>query len=240
MPKQSKDLTKFPSFIQYLSNTGALKFIGDPCKKNSAHHGLRFTKSRVCVECSFFDQHQVEPAVALSWVDETLRDNLDKVRFEDLVGPQTITDGRRDRSERNKAMRDGKEFFYGSSCYKCGCNLKFTLTAECVACTKLETSAMRGITPLIVASEQERKSLVEGAFVPVLTNRTDRIVRFNAASLGLATYRGVECDKCGSTERYTKRGQCVGCVTARNRKRKPAPARTGAGEEGGEFDFLFA
>ena len=240
MRKQSKDLTKYPAFIQYLTSNGALKYIGDPCKKNSAHHGLRFTKSRACVECSFFDQHQVEASVALSWVDASLKDNLAKVSFDDLVGPQTVTDGRRDRSERSKAMREGKEFFHGSSCHKCGCNLRFSLTGECVACTKIESAVLRSINSLIVASEEDRITFTRGDFIPVLTKRMDRAVRLNAASLRLSTYTGLECSACGSRERYTNRGQCVACAAARNRKRKPASARTEAGNQGDDFDYLFS
>lgn len=148
-------------------------------------------------------------------------------------------DKRRGNRQQEVAERAQIQFFYGEVCEDCGTNLKRTNSRNCVACGNLNMRHRFDRGDKVLLCVGRSRPLVKGRWFPVLTMQSDRIIRQTAAEIGEVTYHGYPCD-CGSTERYTKRGQCVGCVKARNRKRKPASARTEAGVSHGEFDFLFS
>lgn len=132
--------------------------------------------------------------------------------------------------QRVAAEKGNFQKYYGRVCEECGCNLRHTLTQRCEGCFSYDMRFRVNSTKI---AKERARYITAGRSFPVLTMKMDRGVRMLAKTLGEKTYKGMLCD-CGRTnERYTTRGQCVSCVAERNKK--PAPAKTGAGD----FDHLF-
>lgn len=126
-----------------------------------------------------------------------------------------------------------RDLYYGEACGRCGCNLRRVSNGHCEGCLTISIRYRCDRGERLEISAGRGRKMVAGKFFPILTMHVDRIVRDAAKELGERKYVGYPCD-CGSTQRYTLRGQCTSCVTDRNKK-KPAPART----EAGDYDRLF-
>ena len=185
------------------------------------------------------DTDGVEPRVALKWVEDELSDKIGNISIGDFIGDAGFTDARHNRPAATKAKQNGRQFFYGSPCGFCGCNLRHAMTLDCVACEKLaRVATVVGRRVCTVRDSKAARDLIDGNFLPVLTGRMDMVARRAAALVDEQTYIGKKCD-CGNSKRYTLRGQCVACVDARNKsrtKKKTAPAQT---EAVINFDALF-
>lgn len=229
--------------VKYLLNHGKLKFIGDPCKVNPEHAGIRYTLSNRCAECSYLQKNGVEAVEGLAWVkDEAQTDVFLTPARALVVVPAPFTDSRRNRSAARKATEQGQRDFHGSPCGLCGCTLRFASTASCVACEKIgrATYCDNNRSTLSFKNPDHTAEFIAGKFIPVQRMNIDRQVRMSAEMLKSDRYVGMQCG-CGSRIRYTGRGQCVSCVKERNgartSKKKTAPAQTGAAK--GDFDHLF-
>jgi hypothetical protein len=136
--------------------------------------------------------------------------------------------------------------YFGKICLKCETNLRHARDRSCVACSEVSnTHTLRKNVDW-----NSCVAIATGAVgTPILTMHMDRKVRAAAKLVGMATYIGCKCDRCGGNLRYTLRGRCVECVDGRNaafrmrmgmrpiRPRKKKARTTPAVPA--DFDFLF-
>lgn len=227
-----------PPHVRYLMKHGQLKYIGEPCRNDHAHVGLRYARTRKCVECHYLVKNGVEAVDGLAWVKDEQQTDVFLIPTADFVAPMQFSDSRRNRSAARKAAESGQRDFHGAPCHTCGCTLRFASTTSCIACEKLgrATHSPDHSKVLLFRNQDHAIDFVEGRFIPIRRKSIDRQVRINAELLRRSTYIGLECS-CGNAKRYTQRGQCIECVKTRNaRKRKAAPAKT---ETADSFDHLF-
>lgn len=125
-----------------------------------------------------------------------------RVRFDDMS-----------ESEQKEVLRRrdiGGLKYIEEPCGKCGGVLRYARTMKCVDCVLQSGSERRQqCLEKIVIKERPSKP-INGA--------QDRVARHYAKVHGEETYVGRDCRKCSTDVRYTNRGQCVECVSRRNRK----------------------
>lgn len=209
-------------------NTGKILFALDPCEKCGS--AQRFKHSGECFGC------KVERETKLSFsqvCEQAWSNNMTATSYRYVSLAEYHHDKRRGNAAKAMALSSGRDLYYGEACDRCGCNLRRSSNGRCEGCLVISIRFRfdKGEREEICAGRGRK--MITGKNFPVLTTHFDRIMREVAKELGERIYVGYPCD-CGNTKRYTLRGQCVSCVTTRNKK-KPAPART----EAGEFDHLF-
>lgn len=101
-------------------------------------------------------------------------------------------------SPRQSAKALGEKTYEGSACARCSSATRYTTTGQCVACHNARAARLY----------RERHPDARRFFFP----------RKEAKSLGLQTYDGRPCRRCGTTEKHTSNGSCVNCVRETRRR----------------------
>lgn len=104
---------------------------------------------------------------------------------------------RRQRDNRALAMDAGATRYEGRPCKKCSGRMYYTRNAHCVQCDR----------------EQQKKR--PRRFNPTLQQHRDN--RAAARAVGLKTFDGTPCKKCGTSIRYVSNKNCVRCQCAKPR-----------------------